>query len=805
MKKRLVALTVAAMCAAGSVNTVFASTFSDINDVPWAGAAEYIDEAASLGLMSGYTENGKKLCKAKNGVTYCEAVQFIYSIMCSYNSANKVTSAVITKWTPTMQSANIPSWAYESVAYGLENEILSSADISIFMSSATQQRDARREDVGVIFGKALAKVYSVNQSASLNYADKSSFTSSSVPYIDLLNRLNLMVGDDNNNFNPKANINRAEMAVLSTKTYKELTGSGNTNTNTNTNTNVNVPAVNEQLVGAVTDVSDDSITVEVNGTEKTVKVSPTASITYNGDKGEIEDIKATDNAVIVVNDGVATFISAYPTYGTSSSSTITKGTITSLSKTRITIEQDGKKSTYKFDEDYNDVTLKLDGKTTKDIDDLIELVENGENIQAEIKADRNSYVTSITATTVEKNTLEGEITNITSTKITIKSGSDTFAYNLPDDTNNITVTLDGKSSTFDKVKAKYKEDNETVNVKLTLNSKKEVTKITATTEESSSTVSGTLSSISEDTIKIKTSSGGSRSYDITSNTTVKIDGSSSTVSKLITKAKSEDYTVKLTISGTKATKIEASAKDDADDYAGQIVSMDEDEIKIKVDGKTKSFDIKSGCEVKIDGKTSSLSSAVNKYDDGSPSTTWAYLTLNSSNKVTKISIDTDVEEADDKEGTIVSISDDDNEIKIKLSDGTTKKYTLSSSCKVTIDGTSSTVAKLEKKVDDDEVYTVELTVSSSKVTKIKASTSKGSVSGKIVSINEDNIKLGEKSSSGVYIGKNYPLKKNVKVYLDGDKIDLDEFIDKVTLNSYTAELERNSDGEVTKITATSTK
>ena len=125
-----------------------------------------------------------------------------------------------------MKNANIPSWAYECVAYGLENSILSSNDLKIFMSSSTEQRNATREDVGVIFGKALSKVYTVNQSAALKYNDKNAITASSVPYLELLNRLNLMVGDANNNFNPKANINRAEMAVLSTKTYKELKGTG---------------------------------------------------------------------------------------------------------------------------------------------------------------------------------------------------------------------------------------------------------------------------------------------------------------------------------------------------------------------------------------------------------------------------------------------------------------------------------------------------------------------------------------------------------------------------------------------------
>lgn len=78
--KRFLTLATTAALVLGSTNAVaFGSTFADINTVPWPGAATFIDEAASLGLMSGYTENGKKYCKPRNKVTYCEATQLMYS------------------------------------------------------------------------------------------------------------------------------------------------------------------------------------------------------------------------------------------------------------------------------------------------------------------------------------------------------------------------------------------------------------------------------------------------------------------------------------------------------------------------------------------------------------------------------------------------------------------------------------------------------------------------------------------------------------------------------------------------------
>ena len=770
MKKKIIALATAAMCMTGSINTVFASTFADINDVPWPEAAKYIDEAASLGLMAGYTENGKKLCKARNNVTYNEAMQLVYQIMCSYNSANKASASVISKWTSTMKNANIPSWAYECVAYGLENSILSSNDLKIFMSSSTEQRNATREDVGVIFGKALSKVYTVNQSAALKYNDKNAITASSVPYLELLNRLNLMVGDANNNFNPKANINRAEMAVLSTKTYKELKGTGSGG-------NTGGPVVNEQIVGEVTKISDDSITVKTTAGEKTAKIDSKVYVMYEGDKGEVADINEGDSVIVVVNNGTATFITAYSS-GTSSN--IKEGTITSISKTRITIENGSKKATYKFDDDYNDVTLKLDGKTSKDIDDLIELVKDGENIEAEITADKNGYVTKITAETVEKKALEGTVTGLTSSKITIKVDGKTYSYYLLDDTDDIEVKLDGKTVDFDDLKDEY-DDDETLEVELKLNSKKEVTEIKAETESSSTSASGKLTKLSTKSITIKPSSGSSKTYDIKSGVTVTIDGSSSSISKLKDRFDDDkEYTVKLTLSGGKVTKIAASLEDEDEESStsGRVESSDEDRIKIKdSNGKYHTYTYSSkGCDFYVDGKIKGMSSVISSYGSGNKNVK-AYITLNGADRAEKVKIETNdsSSDTDEDEGTLVSISS--KEIKIKLSDGDKVTHKLAKSCKVTIDGKSSSVSKLEDKVDDDEEFEVELTFDDDdKVSKIKASSAKESVSGNLLSIDEDKVKIGEKLSGGSYTGKVYYLAGSVTVIVDGDEMDLDEFI-----------------------------
>ena len=120
--------------------------------------------------MSGYEENGKRYCKPRNNVTYCEAVQLMYSIMKAYTKQD-VNDATVTKWKPVISAYNIPTWAYKATAYGLENSILTTAELNKLQGGT---KAANREDVGVIFGKAMdtVKGYDVKSGATLGYADK---------------------------------------------------------------------------------------------------------------------------------------------------------------------------------------------------------------------------------------------------------------------------------------------------------------------------------------------------------------------------------------------------------------------------------------------------------------------------------------------------------------------------------------------------------------------------------------------------------------------------------------------------------
>lgn len=218
--KRYLAFLLTAVMAAGSLPiSVYAANFKDMNDVPWAGAAEVINSVADLGLLSGYEDN---TFRAKNNVTYCEAMQMVYSMMTKAGGATLEAEKAYAYFS-VMSTYGIPTWAQTAVAYGLSNEIITAQDLAKFMTDG-KSNYATREDVAKIFGNALAADFGnqADSSAATAFKDYWSISATATGQVGLLKSLGILSGDEYGQFNPKKNINRAEMAVMLNKTYAVL-------------------------------------------------------------------------------------------------------------------------------------------------------------------------------------------------------------------------------------------------------------------------------------------------------------------------------------------------------------------------------------------------------------------------------------------------------------------------------------------------------------------------------------------------------------------------------------------------------
>ena len=491
MKSKLTAAAVVLFSMALTVSS-FGASFYDINDVPWSGAVTYINRAADLGLMVGDQDSaGNTVFRARDNVTYCEAMQLAYQIM-NKTAGDTVSSATVTKWTPILSSYNIPSWAYTACSYGLENSILSTTDVSRFMKSASNNNYATREDVAVIFGKTLAQEESINSGAVLAFADSNQIASTSVPYVDLLNRLDIMVGDSSNNFNPKNNINRAEMAVVSTNTYDYLLSSGNTSTSTTTSST---------FTGTITDIDGSMLVVDNGTSEMGFMGGDSVETIYDGDSISFSSLNVNDRVRITYRGSTIEEIELLSDY-VEETETI-EGELIELTSTDATIDEDGgSEETYYLGDD---VTYRLNGSssTRTSIQDAID--DYTVTVTIEINEDEEIVSLEAEYDDDEEEVLEGIIYSLSSSTIRIEDDDgDTYSYSLADE-DDLTIRLDGSSSDLDELRDAFDEEDE-IYVELDLNSDDDVDYIDASIEDSSSSGddedSGEITSLTSSRIEI---------------------------------------------------------------------------------------------------------------------------------------------------------------------------------------------------------------------------------------------------------------------------------------------------------------
>lgn len=782
--KRFLTLATTAALVLGSTNAVaFGSTFADINTVPWPGAATFIDEAASLGLMSGYTENGKKYCKPRNKVTYCEATQLMYSIMKTYYKQD-VTNETITKWKPIMDAYKIPSWAYNAVAYALDKGILVTNDLTKFMKGNTQQ-NANREDVGVIFGKALGKVYTVDMDAKLTFKDAGSISKASVPYLDLLYDKNIMVGDDYNNFNPKVNINRSEMAVLSVKTYKLLTGSGSSGSTGGTTTKPETPS-NGSVTGTIVNVSvlengDLFCSVKTNtGTGLNLfGKKGTAKAYYDGKEIDFSEIGTGDSVSLsYANGDIKTITVTKSVNGIGSKQTFD---LVDMTSNKITVKDGSKEKTYTMTDD---VKVYLDDKSTTP-SRIYSALDNGDDFTVTIYLNADNEVTKLYAVTQNDNPKSGLLTDLDDDELTIKSNGKSYDYDVDSD---VDVKDELTDYSFSDLK-KYYDDTDFY-VTLTTDSKNVVTKITVNYAEDE--VNGVLTDVTSRKITIE-AQGDSYTYDLDTDVDVKVDGKSKDIDFLKENHEETSYRVSLTLNRDDDVTDIVAIEESMGESKGIIKKISSSEIEIRNDdGETYTYDLledTDDIDVTLNGSSSDfdeLKDQYKKYDYE------AQLSFKNKQVSKIVAVNTEADE-----GELRKLSEDEITIRV---DGSNFTYDLDEDVEVTLEGDDYTLSKLIRDFEDYEDFDVKLKFNSSKskVTEIEAdyASSKREVEGDLTDISSSWIEVDDDK---YYLADNFDKEDDIS----GDVDDYDELRDRFDDDGddFVIELKLNSDGEVTSIDA----
>lgn len=680
--KQILTLATTASLLMGSISVpaYAATTFVDINTVTWSGFKPFLNQAAELGLMSGYEENGKRYCKPRNNVTYCEAVQLMYSIMKAYTKQD-VNDATVTKWKPVISAYNIPTWAYKATAYGLENSILTTAELNKLQGGT---KAANREDVGVIFGKAMdtVKGYDVKSGATLGYADKDAISATAVPYLELLYRVDLMVGDSDNKFNPKKNITRAEMAVLSVKSYNKLVENKGTETNRKTAT------------GTVTDCKtmqngDIFLTMTASGSSLSlfgVKGKVTAK--YNGQTIALSDIKTGDTVKVTYEGQYMSSITVTYSKNGIKQTTEKKYELKDITDSKITVKDGSTEKKFYLDDD---VEIRLDGKKST-VSKLSRALEDT-SYDVTLTLDKDEYVLKVVAVVNANNPTDGTVTDVEDDEITIKSGKKEYTYTLASD---VEVTYNGNTMKFSKFQRNYDDSNFVVSLKLDKNNRVSEIKITSMEDD----YNGTLTFLNSKRIEF-TAGSKTYQYNLSDDVTVRIDGKKSSVSALRESYRDgKAYTVSVdTNRDDEVTELLAVSKFSSNNK-GKLSKISKRELTIVAKEKDYTYGLADDVDVTINGKNRDVSDLIDSYKDYSFNVT---LGFDKNGDVCEIT----AEMADAKEGYLRDLVEDKRTITVTAA-GLNIKMDLASSVTVKLGGESISLTKLNSELDyaygDSQIY-----------------------------------------------------------------------------------------------------
>lgn len=680
--KQILTLATTASLLMGSISVpaYAATTFVDINTVTWSGFKPFLNQAAELGLMSGYEENGKRYCKPRNNVTYCEAVQLMYSIMKAYTKQD-VNDATVTKWKPVISAYNIPTWAYKATAYGLENSILTTAELNKLQGGT---KAANREDVGVIFGKAIdtVKGYDVKSGATLGYADRDAISATAVPYLELLYRVNLMVGDSDNKFNPKKNITRAEMAVLSVKSYNKLVENKGTETNRKTAT------------GTVTDCKtmqngDIFLTMTASGSSLSlfgVKGKVTAK--YNGQTIALSDIKTGDTVKVTYEGQYMSSITVTYSKNGIKQTTEKKYELKDITDSKITVKDGSAEKKFYLDDD---VEIRLDGKKST-VSKLSRALEDT-SYDVTLTLDKDEYVLKVVAVVNANNPTDGTVTDVEDDKITIKSGKKEYTYTLASD---VEVTYNGNTMKFSKFQRNYDDSNFVVSLKLDKNNRVSEIKITSMEDD----YNGTLTFLNSKRIEF-TAGSKTYQYNLSDDVTVRIDGKKSSVSALRESYRDgKAYTISVdTNRDDEVTELLAVSKFSSNNK-GKLSKISKRELTIVAKEKDYTYSLADDVDVTINGKSRDVSDLIDSYKDYSFNVT---LGFDKNGDVCEIT----AEMADAKEGYLRDLVEDKRTITVTAA-GLNIKMDLASSVTVKLGGESISLTKLNSELDyaygDSQIY-----------------------------------------------------------------------------------------------------
>jgi hypothetical protein len=261
-----------------------------------------IDFAAQNGIVNGYVlYDGSKAFMPENSVSKEETMVMIYRALAASNQL-KSNEDFSSFYTQEFETNLISLWAQKQIAYFLKYNIITTAELTDFVTADLMPIKASREEAGVWVAKAID--LKLMPAYTLPFNDLNNISPSNVPYIDFLYRMDIMKGNTEGNFLPKSEIKRVEFAAIANRIYKLKT--------TNAGNLINIDKLSNSWAGTVISVdspkaigdgktSNGKIYLALaDGSSKIIQIYPSTDIIVNGQvlgKG-LGDLQAGSRAII---------------------------------------------------------------------------------------------------------------------------------------------------------------------------------------------------------------------------------------------------------------------------------------------------------------------------------------------------------------------------------------------------------------------------------------------------------------------------------------------------------------------------
>ena len=303
------------------------SQFSDVTSDFWA--RDNITSVTEKKYIEGYDDG---YFYPNREITKLESLIALYRVMKENRLTNiSNVSALVARHKDTIDSVGIPPMlapygdqdVYPSIAYALENKIISPSELKYFMKDG-ELAMVNKLEVSVYFGKALnllKKEDLLNQIISLEFDDLFEISNAAVPYLDLLIRNEIISekGDSEGRFNPKQTVNRAVLSAFVSKLDQavesndgsDLNTDTDTDTDTDTNTDTDIEESLDNLSGEITNVHLLMNAVEIkadSGVSRFYDLSD-AEIYINGtvvesselENGQIVNFESIDDSILTLS------------------------------------------------------------------------------------------------------------------------------------------------------------------------------------------------------------------------------------------------------------------------------------------------------------------------------------------------------------------------------------------------------------------------------------------------------------------------------------------------------------------------